>query len=79
MCKADLAIYTAYWIGDQNALPSKELRSNSDTVCVNWEAVEVWSRARSLPAGYKVRPGPFEKDQHASQGTSGDNQHTRGT
>ncbi|KAF2258306.1 hypothetical protein CC78DRAFT_556600 [Lojkania enalia] len=32
MCKADLAMYTAYWIADHTALPSKELRSNSDTV-----------------------------------------------
>ncbi|KAF2794548.1 hypothetical protein K505DRAFT_324690, partial [Melanomma pulvis-pyrius CBS 109.77] len=62
MCKADLAIYTAYWIGDHKALPSKELRSESDTVCVNWEAIDTWSRKRLLPKNeYKVRPGPFEK------------------
>ncbi|KAG9236195.1 hypothetical protein BJ875DRAFT_357948, partial [Amylocarpus encephaloides] len=32
MCKADVAVYTAYWIGDHTAFPSKELRSNSNTV-----------------------------------------------
>ncbi|KAF2756443.1 proline-specific pep [Pseudovirgaria hyperparasitica] len=32
MCKADVALYSAYWIGDQYTFPSKELQSNSDTV-----------------------------------------------
>ncbi|KAI1073900.1 hypothetical protein F5B20DRAFT_565440 [Whalleya microplaca] len=62
MCKADVAIYTAYWIGDHSAFPSKELRSNSDTVCLNWDAIDEWARARLLPKDkYKVKPGPFEK------------------
>ncbi|KAI0403897.1 hypothetical protein F4802DRAFT_275257 [Xylaria palmicola] len=62
MCKADVAVYAAYWIGDHTAIPSKELRSGSDTVCVDWEAVDSWARARMLPRDqYKVRPGPFEK------------------
>ncbi|KAK0625001.1 hypothetical protein B0T17DRAFT_492635 [Bombardia bombarda] len=62
MCKADVAMYTAYWIGDHTAIPSKELRSNSDTVCVDWEAIDGWARQRLLPKDkYKVRPGPFEK------------------
>ncbi|KAI8946016.1 hypothetical protein F4801DRAFT_566111 [Xylaria longipes] len=62
MCKADVAVYAAYWIADHTAIPSKELRSGSDTVCVNWEAVDSWSRSRMLLRDrYKVRPGPFEK------------------
>ena len=62
MCKADLAVYTAYWIGNHTALPSKELRSKSDTVCVDWEAIVGWARERLLPKNtYKVRPGPYEK------------------
>lgn len=65
MCKADVAIYTAYWIGDHNAIPSKELRSESDTVCVDWEAIDAWSRERMLPKDkYKLKPGPFESRQH---------------
>lgn len=65
MCKADVAIYTAYWIGDHTAVPSKELRSESDTVCVNWEAIDAWSRQRLLPKDkYKLKPGPFETRQH---------------
>lgn len=61
MCKADVATYTAYWIGNQDAAISKVIRSNSDSMCVNWEAVDAWSRKRMVPAGkYKVRPGPFE-------------------
>ncbi|KAI0814709.1 hypothetical protein GGR55DRAFT_632897 [Xylaria sp. FL0064] len=61
MCKADVALYTAYWIGDHTTIPSKELRSGSDTVCVNWEAVDSWARSRMLLRDrYKVRPGPFE-------------------
>ncbi|KAF1952410.1 hypothetical protein CC80DRAFT_452683 [Byssothecium circinans] len=62
MCKTDLAMYTAYWIADHTALPSKELRSNLDTVCVNWEGIDGWARSRLLPKdNYNVRPGPFEK------------------
>ncbi|KAI1391131.1 uncharacterized protein F4822DRAFT_175052 [Hypoxylon trugodes] len=62
MCKADIAVYTAYWIGDQYAHPSKELRSKSDTVCVNWKAIEEWSRDRLLERNkYKVKPGPYEE------------------
>lgn len=61
MCKADVGLYTAYWIGDHNAFPNKELRSESETVCVNWEAIDAWSRKRLLPKyKYKTRPGPFE-------------------
>jgi hypothetical protein len=61
MCKADPAVYTAYWIGDQHAFPNKELRSGSDTVCVDWEGIDSWARTRLLPKNkYKVRPGPFE-------------------
>jgi hypothetical protein len=61
MCKADLAVYTAYWIGDQYAYPSKELRSESETVCVDLSIVDAWARARLLPKNkYKVRPGPYE-------------------
>lgn len=56
MRKADVGLYTAYWIGD-----NKELRSNSETVGVNWEAIDTWSRERLLPKNkYKTRPGPFE-------------------
>ncbi|KAF7949334.1 uncharacterized protein EAE97_002843 [Botrytis byssoidea] len=63
MCKADVSLYTAYWIGDHNALPNKELRSESETVCVNWEPINAWSRERLLPRNkYKTRPGPFETD-----------------
>ncbi|KAL1880100.1 hypothetical protein Daus18300_001463 [Diaporthe australafricana] len=55
-------LHMTYWIGDHTALPSKELRSNSDTVCVDWEAIDAWSRKRLLPKDkYKVKPGPFEK------------------
>ncbi|KAI5923267.1 hypothetical protein F4810DRAFT_669587 [Camillea tinctor] len=62
MCKADLALYTAYWIGDHKAFPNKELRSKSDTICVNWDAIDEWARSRLLPKDrYKVRPGPFER------------------
>ncbi|GAW21674.1 hypothetical protein ANO14919_111970 [Xylariales sp. No.14919] len=62
MCKADIAVYTAYWIGDHDAFPNKELRSNSDRICVNWEAIDGWARTRLLPKDkYKVKPGPFEK------------------
>ncbi|KAH7320643.1 hypothetical protein B0I35DRAFT_477215 [Stachybotrys elegans] len=61
MCKADPSIYTAYWIGDHTADPNKELRSKSDTVCINWEALDGWARKRLLPSGYKVKAGPFEK------------------
>ncbi|KAI0875764.1 hypothetical protein GGS24DRAFT_515142 [Hypoxylon argillaceum] len=62
MCKADVAVYAAYWIGNHTMAPSKELRSGSDTVCVNWEAVDSWARTRMLPRDrYKVKPGPFEK------------------
>ncbi|EDN97922.1 predicted protein [Sclerotinia sclerotiorum 1980 UF-70] len=32
MCKADVGLYTAYWIGDHNAFPNKELRSESETI-----------------------------------------------
>ncbi|KAK4209725.1 Alpha/Beta hydrolase protein [Rhypophila decipiens] len=37
MCKADVSLYTAYWIGDHTAVPSKELRSKSDTVSMTEE------------------------------------------
>ncbi|CAG9942459.1 unnamed protein product [Clonostachys rosea f. rosea IK726] len=61
MCKADPAMYTGYWIANHTVIPSKELRSNSDTICVNWEALDGWARERLLPADkYKVKPGPFE-------------------
>ncbi|KAK3368269.1 hypothetical protein B0H63DRAFT_565001 [Podospora didyma] len=64
MCKADVSIYTAYWIGDHTAPISKELRSNSDTVCVNWDAIDGWARERLLEQNkYLVRPGPYEKIQ----------------
>jgi hypothetical protein len=70
MCRADLALYTAYWIGDHTAFPSKELRSNSDTICVDWEAIDGWARTRLLPKDrYKVKPGPFEDfDSHHNHG-----------
>lgn len=63
MCKADVSLYTAYWIGDHTAVPSKELRSKSDTVCVDWDAIDGWARNRLLPQNkYLVRPGPYETE-----------------
>ncbi|KAH8699379.1 hypothetical protein GQ44DRAFT_764740 [Phaeosphaeriaceae sp. PMI808] len=61
MCKADSSLYAGYWIAADGSWPSKELRSNSQQVCTNWEKLDKWARERMLPKGeYFVKPGPFD-------------------
>ena len=64
MCKADISVYSTYWIGDQAAFPSKDLRSEAERVCVNWDLIEGWARERLLERNkFKVLAGPYEKKQ----------------
>ncbi|RWA11499.1 hypothetical protein EKO27_g3597 [Xylaria grammica] len=51
MCKADVAVYAAYWVGDHTAIPSKELRSGSDTVKATEMEMEMEGIAPFIVAG----------------------------
>ncbi|KAF2178041.1 hypothetical protein K469DRAFT_696153 [Zopfia rhizophila CBS 207.26] len=65
MCHADTAVYVAEWIGDSREPVSKELKSNAERMCVNWESLHNWVRSRALlPYQFKLLPGLFEK-KHA--------------
>ncbi|KAL5384405.1 hypothetical protein PMIN02_009253 [Paraphaeosphaeria minitans] len=67
MCHADVSVYTAVWIADSHEKPNKDLISGGERQCVNWDAIDKWSRSRALKKKvYKVKPGPFEKDLHPS-------------
>lgn len=69
MCHADVGLYTAEWIADSHEPENKVLKTNADTVCVNWDAIDQWARKRALkPFGYHVLPGPFEKSHHTDLG-----------
>ncbi|OAL01238.1 hypothetical protein IQ06DRAFT_347294 [Phaeosphaeriaceae sp. SRC1lsM3a] len=68
MCHADVSVYTATWIADSHETPNKDLISGGERECVNWEAIDAWSRSRALKKKvYKVKPGPFEKDLHPKE------------
>ena len=45
-CTADISLYTFRWGADHSKKPG--LKSNSRRYCVNWEALDVWNRKRSL-------------------------------
>jgi hypothetical protein len=67
MCHADLSIYSAEWIADSHELEPKILRSNGESNCLNWNAVETWARGRALERKkFYLRPGPFEKERISS-------------
>ena len=62
MCRPDLTLYIAEWIDDSHARRSKQLRSNAQTKCVNWDLLDGWARKRALKAReFKLKAGPFEK------------------
>ncbi|KAK7193284.1 hypothetical protein PSPO01_01078 [Paraphaeosphaeria sporulosa] len=68
MCHADVSVYTAVWIADSHEKPNKDLISGGERECVNWDAIDKWSRSRALKKKvYKVKPGPFEKDLHPNE------------
>lgn len=69
MCHADVSVYAATWIADSHENPNKDLISNGERECVNWDAIDKWSRSRALKKKvYKVKPGPFEKNLHPDEG-----------
>lgn len=69
MCHADVSVYAATWIADSHEKPNKDLISNGERECVNWDAIDKWSRERALKKKvYKVKPGPFEKNLHPDEG-----------
>lgn len=64
MCHVDVAMGSAVWIADSDKEHSKNLRSNAEVKCVNWDAVESWAKERVLETRkFKLRAGPFEKSQ----------------
>lgn len=68
MCHADVSVYAATWIADSHEKPNKDLISGGERECVNWDAIDKWSRSRALKKKvYKVKPGPFEKDLHPQE------------
>ena len=61
MCHADTTVYSVEWIADSHERHSKELRSNGELICVNWETLDAWARDRALERKkYLLRAGPFE-------------------
>jgi hypothetical protein len=60
MCHPDLSLWSAEWVSNNAAVRSKEIRSNAELECVNWDMINQWALPRALQRGYKVRPGPFE-------------------
>ncbi|KAL2037447.1 hypothetical protein N7G274_009727 [Stereocaulon virgatum] len=67
MCHADLSIYSAEWVADSHEPEPKILRSNGESNCLNWNAVETWARGRALERKkFYLRPGPFEKERGPS-------------
>lgn len=60
MCHADLAMLSGEWTANSNEYEHVTLRTNAESLCVNWEAVHQWVKDRALPKGqYKIRVGPF--------------------
>ena len=61
MCHADLAFYSAEWVADSHEPVNKQLRSEGQLTCKNWDAVESWSRERALKLReFLLRAGPYE-------------------
>ena len=61
MCHADTAVYNAEWVGDSHEPRNKELRSNGELTCVNWEVLDKWARERALERKkFLVKAGPYE-------------------
>ncbi|KAF2492905.1 hypothetical protein BU16DRAFT_620214 [Lophium mytilinum] len=62
MCHADVGLYSFEWVGDSREARNKVLRSDAETVCVDWEALSGWAGERALEKGrFKLLAGPFEK------------------
>ena len=62
MCHADLGVFVPEWVADSHAPESKVLRSNAQSQCVDWTALDTWARKRALKKrGFKLRAGPFEQ------------------
>ena len=69
MCHADMAVSSVEWIASSDEPVNKQLRSNAEVTCVNWDAVESWAQERVLERKkFKLRAGPFEKT-HTSHGS----------
>ena len=67
MCHADMAVSSVEWIASSHDPENKQLRSNAEVTCVNWDAVESWAHERVLERKkFKLRAGPFET-AHGSQ------------
>jgi hypothetical protein len=62
MCHADVGLYSFEWVGDSREARNKLLKSDAETVCVDWGALEAWAGERALkPKQFRLRKGPFEK------------------
>lgn len=62
MCHVDVAMGSAVWIAGSDKEHSKNLRSNAEVKCVNWDAIEFWAKKRVLKTRkFKLRVESFEK------------------
>ncbi|CAG8975945.1 hypothetical protein HYALB_00007076 [Hymenoscyphus albidus] len=65
MCHADLALLNAEWVKPSDEENHIELRTNTESKCVNWDSIQSWAMERHLvQGGYKVIAGPFDKKKH---------------
>ena len=66
MCHADVGLFSVEWVGDSSqGIEGKRLRSNADSLCVDWDAIDKWARKRALEKGnFYLLPGPFEHLDH---------------
>lgn len=62
MCHPDLSMWSAYWVADSHEPDSKLLRSEGESVCVNWDSLNQWALTRRLERRkFKLRAGRYEK------------------
>jgi hypothetical protein len=72
MCHPDLSLWSAEWVSDNADVRSKEIRSNAELECVNWDRINQWAIPHALQRGYKVQPGPFEDQPHRHKSYASD-------
>ncbi|PVI03091.1 hypothetical protein DM02DRAFT_698890 [Periconia macrospinosa] len=65
MCHPNIAVYIPKWVENGHHPDGMAMRSNGETSCVNWDALDEWARKRALKDGeYKLKPGPYGKGGH---------------
>ncbi|CAI6333743.1 unnamed protein product [Periconia digitata] len=65
MCHPNIAVYIPKWVENGHHPDGMAMRSNGETECVNWNALDQWARKRALAHGkYKLKPRPYARKKN---------------